>query len=281
MSQTSNLVSCDWLMAQCNDPHLILLDATMKKRPNGEAIAEPEQKIIGALPFNFDTEICDLSTCLPHMLPTPEAFEKAVQALGIEQDSVVVIYDAMGIFSAPRAWWMFKIMGFQQVYVLNGGLPAWIEKAYPTQISYSEASYEGDFKVKFNPEGVVSAAQMLELVNSNSRQIIDARSEARFYGREPEPRTELKGGHIPGSYCLPFDQLLERGVYRSISELKQAFQKRLVTPQKKLVFSCGSGVTACILALAADEIGLTDYAVYDGSWSEWGLGDSFPIRVKD
>ncbi len=280
MSQTSNLVSCDWLLEQCSDPHLIILDATMKKRPNGEAIAEPEEKIIGALAFNFDTQICDQSSPLPHMLPSPKDFESAACALGINQDSKIVIYDAMGIFSAPRAWWMFKTMGMPSVYVLNGGLPAWIKNQYPTQMSYSEATYEGDFKVDFNPAAVVSASQVLGFIESDERQIIDARSEARFYGKEPEPRAELKGGHIPGSHCLPFDQLIQQGAYRPKEELEMAFQKRLLTPAKPLVFSCGSGVTACILALAADEIGIKDYAVYDGSWSEWGLGDGFPIGIK-
>jgi len=280
MQQSSNLVSVNWLAEQYHDPNVVILDATMKKRPNGEPIAEPDQKIIGALAFNFDTEICDQSSPLPHMLPTPEAFEKSVAALGIDQDSRLVIYDAMGIFSSPRAWWMFKIMGMKDVYVLNGGLPAWIEQNLPTQISYSEATYQGNFKVDFNPKAVYSAQQVLDQLPLKTIQILDARSEARFNGKQPEPRPELKGGHIPGAQCLAFDQLLERGAYRSISELKQAFHIRLATPQKPLVFSCGSGVTACVLALAADEIGLTDYAVYDGSWSEWGLGDSFPIETN-
>ncbi|MDQ7050767.1 MAG: rhodanese-like domain-containing protein [Enterobacterales bacterium] len=266
-------------MQHYTDPNLVILDASMKKRPNGEAIAEPQQKIIGALAFNFDTEICDHSSALPHMLPTAEDFEQAVRALGINQDSKIVVYDAMGIFSAPRAWWMFKIMGIRQVYVLNGGLPAWLEAKYPTQISYSEATYQGDVKVNFNPSGVYSAQQVLATITSKNRQILDARSEARFYGKEPEPRKELKGGHIPTAQCLAFDKLLHQGAYRTTEQLKQAFAEVLISPQKPLLFSCGSGVTACVLALAADEIGLQDYAVYDGSWSEWGGNDTLPIAT--
>ncbi|MGV6852249.1 MAG: sulfurtransferase [bacterium] len=274
-----NIKTSQWLLDHIDDPGLIVLDATMKKMPNGDSIPVPSKKIPNAQMFDFDTQICDQSTTLPHMLPSPEEFERAVQELGINRNSEIIIYDAMGIFSAPRAWWMFKIMGHKKVSILDGGFPAWLKAGFPVNSEYDQANMPGDFKVQFNPDAVVSSEQILAQLKTGQFKILDARSESRFYAQEPEPRKELKGGHIPGSYCLPFSELIDDdGCYKNTKKLQEIFKQQANTKNQQTVFTCGSGVTACVLALAAEECGLKNYAVYDGSWSEWGLG-LWPIET--
>jgi len=275
--KTSNLVSIDWLNQYLNEPDIVLLDATMKKKPSGEIIATPHNKILGAKAFNFDTEICDQSSSLPHMMPNQNEFEETARLLGINNNSTIVIYDAMGIFSSPRAWWMFKTMGHKIVYVLDGGLPKWLNAGFATQMEYSEAESIGNFSANINSNKVYNSDQILEAANNHQIQILDARSYARFSAKEAEPRAELEGGHIPNSQCLPFDTLISNDLFKDRKQLIEIFSSLIKKDTNKLVFSCGSGVTACILALAAEECGYSNYAVYDGSWSEWGAGGKFPI----
>ncbi len=276
----SNIVSIDWLSDNLTNSNLVVLDATMKKKPNGESIPTPALKILGAKRFNFDTEICDQNTDLPHMLPTPSKFQQSVRELGISTKSIIVIYDAMGIFSSPRAWWMFKIMGHKEVYVLNGGLPKWIEADLPTTKEYSNTPIEiGNFESKFNPSMIKSSKEVLSAINNNKIQILDARSIHRFNGIEPEPRAGLKAGHIPSSKCIPFTETMSESIFKTKKELISIFKPKIKSNIKELIFSCGSGVTASILALGADECGYENIAVYDGSWSEWGNSDLFPITI--
>ncbi len=275
----SNLVSIEWLKENLDNPDVIILDATMKEAASGEIILQKPIFIPRAQPFNFDTEICDRGSTLPHMLCSVEQFEQVTQKLGINQDSKIVIYDAMGIFSSPRAWWMFKIMGHENVYVLDGGLPKWIEANHPTQTSLSKPKQKGKFKVKFNPEGVSSAQQVINALDDDTVQIIDARSKERFYAEEPEARVGLRGGHIPNSYCLPYFELIENGLFKNETQLKEIFEE-FIDDSKRKIFSCGSGVTACILALGASECGLDNWAIYDGSWSEWGANQQLPIEIS-
>ncbi len=278
----SNIVSIDWLNDNLENSNLVILDATMKKKPNGELIPTPTHKISGAKIFNFDTEICDQNTDLPHMLPTPSEFQQSVRKLGISTDSIIVVYDAMGIFSSPRAWWMFKIMGHKDIYVLNGGLPKWVEAGLATTEEYSctPENELGNFESKFNTSMVKSSKDLLLAVDNNDIQIIDARSFDRFNGIEPEPRVGLKGGHIPKSKCIPFTEIISEGFFKTKKELMNTFEPTIESNIKELIFSCGSGVTASILALGADECGYTNIAVYDGSWSEWGDSDMLPIAVS-
>lgn len=268
--QKSNLVSVDWLKNHLKHPDLIILDATMKHKPNGDSIEAPFGYILGAQEFNFDTDICDQNTNLPHMLPPQKQFEESAINLRINNDSIIVIYDTMGIFSSPRAWWMFKVMGHQNVFVLDGGLPEWVKTGGPTQTNISTQHLQGNFRVSFNPQLIVHSKQITESLDQKHFQIIDARSHTRFNALEPKPREGLSGGHISGSFCLPFTELLKDGLFKSKQELSLAFELVINTTTEKLIFSCGSGVTSCVLALAADELGFINYSVYDGSWSEWG-----------
>jgi thiosulfate/3-mercaptopyruvate sulfurtransferase len=282
MTTHSNLISVEQLgqlIEQDSQESLIILDATMKKKPNGDAIPTPAKKIPRALAFNFDTEVCDLTSELPHMLPTSEQFEIAAQALGINQDSKIIVYDAMGIFSSPRAWWMFRVMGHKNVFVLDGGLPQWLKTGRDISSHYAKSKAVGNFKSEFDSSRVIDSQQVLDNIDSNLRLVLDARSRERFSGEAPEPRTTLRPGHIPSSICLPFTDLLQDAVFKSPAAIKSIFAKLTEAYKNELIFSCGSGVTACILALAAEEAGLHDYQIYDGSWSEWGSSDKLPIDL--
>ena len=277
----SNLISVKQLhqlATKASKSNLVILDATMKKKPNGDPIETPLEKIPNALAFDFDTQICDKNSELPHMLPALEEFEQAAKSLGINTNSTVVVYDAMGIFSSPRAWWMFKVMGHKKVLVLNGGLPQWIKSGYQTETQYGQPNKDGNFESHFNANEVVTAQQVLTNIKTAARQVMDARSLDRFSGEAAEPRASLKRGHIPSSLCLPFTELLEDGLFKDTDSLKTIFSDQLAD-NKQFIFSCGSGVTACILALAADQIGIKNYQVYDGSWSEWGAGEQFPHQL--
>ncbi|MEW5423320.1 3-mercaptopyruvate sulfurtransferase [Amorphus sp. 3PC139-8] len=266
------LVEPSWLLSRLNDPTTVVLDASWWM-PAQKRDADAEFRdghIPGARRFDFDVKVAARETSLPHMLPPADLFETEVRALGVNRDSVVVCYDKAGIFAAPRAWWMFKAMGHAAVAVLDGGFPDWVEAGGAVETGEPSAAPAGDFEAAPDSARLRDADQVLAALQAKSAQVIDARSAPRFNGEEAEPRPGLLSGAMPGALNLPFDQVLADGRMRSPEALARAFSEAGVDAGKPLIASCGSGVTAAVLALAAERAGLAPAAVYDGSWAEWG-----------
>jgi len=275
-----NLVSIDWLAKHRKHQGLILLDASwhmpMTQRDGYQEWLN--ERIGQALFFDFDREVCDQHASLPHMMPTPQHFELSAQLLGINNDSAIVVYDSLGIFSSPRVWWMFKVMGFNNVAVLDGGLPAWKAANLPVSTVPPEivTRQQGDFKSVYQADLISDREDVKDAIDNNNIAIIDARSKGRFLGEMPEARPGLRSGHMPSAKNLPISEILENQTMKDAYQLAQIFEA--IMPQKqRVVFSCGSGVTACILALAAKIAGYDALSVYDGSWSEWGAIETLPV----
>lgn len=229
--------------------------------------------IPGAQFFDFDGAISDRASSLPHMLPDDALFTSEARRLGLGSDSRVACYDSLGIFTAPRGWWMLRAMGCEQVQVLDGGLPAWRKQGLPLAQGEPDARGEGDFTARLQPGWAATSQSVQATIEDPNTCILDARSGERFRGEVKEPRPQLRSGHIPGSRNLHYQALLRRGRYKSGEELEKLFA-RYAAPEQKIITTCGSGVTACILALGAMLAGYQPPAVYDGSWSEWGDRES-------
>ncbi|MCG3864588.1 MULTISPECIES: rhodanese-like domain-containing protein [unclassified Photobacterium] len=279
--QHQDLVSVQWLhqaLANNAQDNLVVLDATsfmpgVDRSPEQELI---EQRIPRARFFDFNNKLAASDSDLPHMLPSAEQFSYEVSKLGISNDTHVVIYDSLGMFSAPRGWWMFKTMGHNNVSVLDGGLPAWIEAGFELESGELESIIPMHFNAQLQSEWVIDAEHLNELLTDNNVAVIDARPRARFLGSVKEPREGIRSGHMPNAKNLPFGDLLDNGHFIALSEIKDKFDA-LSAPEQRLIFSCGSGVTACILALAANLIGCKVLTVYDGSWTEWGATECYPV----
>lgn len=274
------LVTTEWLAARLGQPGIKLLDASWyMPAQNRDAKGEfATAHIPGAAFFDIDA-IADTASSLPHMLPAPEAFATAVGALGIGNRDTVVIYDGAGIFSAPRAWWSFRVFGHDNVAVLDGGLPKWRREGRPIETGPAKPR-PASFTAAFRPELVRDYVAMSRNVQSCTAWVLDARGAGRFMGTEPEPRPGLKGGHIPGSRNLPFQNLVDpaSGTMRSPRELREIFAAAGVGLTTPVIATCGSGLTAAILVFGLFLIGRQDAAVYDGSWSEWGAHPDAPVE---
>jgi thiosulfate/3-mercaptopyruvate sulfurtransferase len=272
------LVSTDWLAKHLGAPDLRVLDGTWHMpQLKRDARAEfAEAHVPGAAFFDIDA-VADHSTTLPHMLPTADAFAQAVGALGVGSGDRVVVYDVRGVVSAARVWWTFRVFGHDAVAVLDGGLKKWRAEGRPVE-SGSAAPPRRTFTARPRPELVRDLDAMRANLTSRGAQVLDARSAGRFAGTEPEPRAGLRGGHIPGSLNLPYETLYRAdGTLKPPDELAGAVGAAGVDLGRPVVTTCGSGVTASVLALALYRLGRQDVAVYDGSWSEWGGRTDTPV----
>ncbi|GAA3184027.1 MULTISPECIES: sulfurtransferase [Streptomyces] len=267
----SPLVDTGWLAPRLGAERLVLLDASVGAH-RGAA-----ERLPGARPFDLDGELSDHSVPVPHTLPGADAFTAAVRALGLDDEDTVVVYDAAGLHSAARAWWMLRAMGFDRAAVLDGGLPAWRDAGLP--VEPRPAAYDGprgSFTARPRAGLFAGSAEVLAALSDPAAVVFDARTRGRYAGTAPEPRPGLRGGHMPGAVNLPFGDLRRDGLMRPVNELTEVFRAAADHGQR-LYFSCGSGVTACVLALGAYLAGHRDLAVYDGSWSEWGLPSALPV----
>ncbi|MEF1311814.1 sulfurtransferase [Vibrio mytili] len=271
------LIDVQQLQTLLEQPNVKILDASIRFQIPSEGKKISNKWIPGSLRFDYDNEFCLKDTPLPHMMPTEEAFNVRAQEMGLNNEDHIVVYDNSGTLASPRAWWMFKAMGHHNVTILNGGLPAWLDAGLPTVEELATPNGQGNFNGKLDNSAFLDAQAVLTHSNNQSANIIDARSTARFYAEVPEPRKGIRSGHIPNSVCLPFQTLLAEGRIKSIPELDRAFNALKLNNEKPFIFSCGSGVTACILLLAAYQLGRHNLSVYDGSWTEWGASDSLPI----
>lgn len=270
MSEFSNIVSVSWLCERVTNDHVVILDASIGNRP---ATIIPQ-----AVRFDFGQDICDKASALPNTMPSEAHFQARARSLGINRDSMVVCYDNVGIYSSARAWWMMRSMGHTAVWVLDGGLPAWQAAGHAVVDHYRQPAGAGDFEASYQASAFVGSERVLAAITDKCIQIVDARSPGRFSGAEKDPRPAVKSGHIPTSVNVHYAALLRDGHMINTRELTRVFDSAIPTPADNILFSCGSGVTACILALAATEIGIANVSVYDGSWSEWGAGN-FPIAT--
>jgi thiosulfate/3-mercaptopyruvate sulfurtransferase len=278
------LVTAAWLAEHLNDPNTVVLDATLAP-PGANPPVDPHahylaEHVPGALYFDIEA-LSDHSTSLPHMLPTPESFAKAMTTLGVGSENNIVVYEQQGVFSAPRAWWMLRTFGAKNVYVLEGGLSAWLEAGLPTTKSSSRpeaasfaavaerpASPTPTFHATLNPAAVVDFPALQALL-ANHAQVLDARSAARFQGTAPEPRVGLPSGHMPGATSLPFTTLVEDGRLKPAPALREIFTAAGVDLTQPITTTCGSGVTAAVVYLGLAIAGAQNLSLYDGSWAEY------------
>lgn len=272
VGETGDLVSVEWLAKHLGAPDLRILDASWFLPAQGrDARAEYENEHIpGARFFDID-EISDSASDLPHMAPPVEKFISRMRAMGIGDGHRVVVYDSTGLFSAPRVWWLFRLMGKSDIAVLDGGLPAWKAAGHPVEDDLPLLR-DRHFTARRDTTKVRDVTQVAAQVKLGQEQIVDARSSARFKGEEEEPRPGLRAGHIPNSLNVYYRDVLTRdGTMKSQDELRTVFQAAGVDLDKPIITTCGSGVTAAILSLALAVIGHRQVALYDGSWAEWGM----------
>lgn len=274
------LVSTQWLAAHLKDPDLRVLDASWylpgsKRDPFAEYQAA---HIPGARFFDLD-DVSDHRSDLPHMVPPVEKFMSRMRAIGVGDGHQIVVYDGSGLFSAPRVWWLFKLMGQMDIAVLDGGFPKWQAEGHPVE-DLPPIPRDRHMMVRRQNQMVKDVTQVSAASKLGESEIVDARSPGRFYGKDPEPRPGLRAGHIPGSKNVFYKDLLKADdTMKSPDEMRQVFLEAGVDLDKPVITSCGSGVTAAILSLGLTRMGKTDHSLYDGSWTEWGMFPTLPIAT--
>ena len=276
------LVSTGWLADHLQDPDLRVLDATWYLLPETrDPRAEYEEAHIpGARFFDID-DVSDQRSGLPHMAPPVEKFMSRLRAMGVGDGHQVVVYDAQGLFSAARVWWLFRLMGQDNIAVLDGGLPKWLAEERPTE-DIEPVIRDRHMTGRRQNHLVRDVTQVAAAAKLGDHEIIDARSPGRFRGEEPEPRPGLRSGHIPGSKNVHYRTLLnEAGTMKAIEDLRAVLAEAGVDLAKPAITTCGSGVTAAIINLALERIGKADHALYDGSWTEWGAFPTVPVATGD
>lgn len=260
----SPIVSVKWLHERLNAENLVVLDGTIAKPFDAS-----HEQILNAKFFDIKQKFSDTTNEFPSAFPSAQQFQKEARVLGINQDSAIVVYDDKGIYSSARVWWLFKAFGFDNVAVLNGGFPEWKKSGFPTENMKPNDVEQGDFVAKLQPQYMKFFDDIVYASQDKTHKIIDARSAGRFNCKEPEPREGLRMGTIPNSVNLPYTDLLNNGVLKSKKELAKAFYM-VAEQHEPIIFSCGSGITACVLALGAELSGYKNISVYDGSWTEYG-----------
>ena len=276
---TSYFVAADWLIEHSDDPEVQIIDARMAP-PGQEHRDLTAEYRAGHLPgaVFFDIEaLSDHTSSLPHMLPRPEAFAVAMRELGVNREKHLVVYDEGNLFSAPRAWWMLKAFGADNVSILAGGLACWKRDELPLQQG-DVALPEGDFDASLDAVQVKRLTDVLLASHEKTAQIVDARPAPRFNAQADEPRPGLKRGHIPGALNVPWGDLVFEGELKTTDELVEIFERQGVSLHLPIIASCGSGVTACVVILALATLGVSDVTLYDGAWSEWGARDDLSIE---
>ena len=264
------LITPSWLAGRLHDPGVIILDATLPPVGVTPPVDTRARYVATHLPgaIFFDIEqLSDRSSPLPHMLPTPDVFSRSLSALGIGNHMAIIIYEQEGVFSGPRAWWMLKTFGAQNVYLLDGGLRAWIEAGLPTD-SGNVHRAPASFHATLDQDAVKDFSQMQQMIAARG-QILDARSAGRFTGTLPEPRPGISSGHMPGATSIPFTELVEEGRLKPADELRSLFVAKGVDIERPTTTTCGSGVTAAVIALGLEVAGAKQVSLYDGSWAEY------------
>lgn len=271
------VVDADWLQERLKTPGISIVDASWYLPAQGRnAKAEFEAGHLPQAVFFDQDAVVDPDSSLPHTLPRPEVFARHVGAMGISADDTIVVYDGPGFFSAPRVWWMFRVMGVFQVYVLDGGADRWKAEGRPVTSDPAKVA-PCVFHVRFDADRVASLDQMKAIVSEGAAQVADARSAGRFEGRDAEPRPGVRSGHMPGARNVPAASLSRNGSLLPASELRKLFAEAGIDLSKPVVTSCGSGVTAAAITLALETLGHQDNRLYDGSWTEWGGRSDTPV----